>query len=199
MKTIEYTKEKVQMLADHWKKGKIAEPVMKIYLKFLIILSKEEFDRAIELWLFTGKGFPTPEEILGKAGKSPRQDADVQWLRICQSQPRNAIAQECSETLKPLAQLRGIESLPAKEYSYKENQVKNIFAEKYTEIYLAKLSDGTLTEALIEFDPHQKKEPKEGWGSVFEPITSEQLASLRSRINAIGQRIGNERLGEIDF
>jgi hypothetical protein len=169
---------------------------MRIYIKFLIILSKDEFDRAIEMWLFSGKGFPTPEEILSKAGRSPRQDAEVQWLKVCQVQPRNAIAQQCSELLKPLAQLRGLESLPAKEYSYKESQIKNAFVEKYTEFYLVRLSNGSLAEALTEINPLGQQPKREEQDFTPNP---EQLAILRERINAIANKnIGRRAIDRND-
>ena len=194
--SLDHLTKTLQELATYWKKGKLPQIVLKSYIKQLSILNKEEFDKAIELWIFTGKSFPTPEELLGKAGRSPKQDAEVQWLKICQQQPRNTIAQQCSELLKPLAQLRGLESLPAKEYSYKEQQIKTAFIEKYTEAYLLRLSEGSLAEALLEVDPLRTQPKRE---ENFEPITPEQMADLRKRINGIANKnIGKRLIGEDD-
>lgn len=175
-------------LATHYKKNKLPQIVFLAYVQQLSILSQDEFDQAIKLWLFSAKSFPTPEEILAKINKSPRQDGEIQWQLIYNNQPHNTIANQIFIEMKMRAELRTIENLPAKEYSYREQELKKTFLDKYCCAFISALVSGKLDE-LLAITPTESPQKNPLPDVSTDLITPEQWTILRTKLKNLGIKI----------
>jgi hypothetical protein len=175
-------------LALFWKK-ELPPLVLRIYLKFLMTLSEDEFNQALESWILSGTSFPTPENLLAQVGRSPNQQAEKEWKILSSSSGKiSKVASEISKSLKVKMELGRMAFLSAQQYNYQEQALKKSFLDEYKKRWLEACNTGNFEEfeATKESKEEPKKEPKEET-----PISSEDWKKLKEQLKNFGVRLGD--------
>lgn len=169
-------------LAIYFNKPEIPDLVFKAYFSQLSMLTDDELDQAIELYLFSGTTFPTPEDILEKAGKSPRKDAQIQYHNLCNGKAINKLTHQIAKTFNIKGELRTIEYLSGKEYAYKEGEIKKKFIEEYAKKFIELLMSDSLESELMIVETEVK--PTQKSPEPTDLISAEQWQILKSKLNS---------------
>jgi hypothetical protein len=186
MNNFDYFSQVLKELAQFWKKD-LPPLILRIYLKQLTILGIEEFDRAIELWSLSGKGFPTPEDLLAQVGKSPGQEGLEQWKLLTNNGKINHLTQEIAKSLNIRMELGTISYLPPKEYSYQQESIKKAFIEEYKKRWLEAIASGD--QPTVEIEAVEELPEKEEI-----PISPEDWAKVKAQLSSIGIKLGDKPL-----
>lgn len=181
-----------QLLDDQAKfcRKTMPESLKRVYLRFLAPLTPEKLLRAFTGWQFKSTRFPSVEELLESCGRSPKQQAEKNWLSL--EMVRDRIADEVCREGGYLVSIRTLNHASEFNSGIAKRDLKARFVEDYSRAWLDWWSRGEIEhgETVLDFTP---KAPTGRNIAEEEKPSAQDMSRLNAALSQIGIKVQSDK------